>query len=177
MKDELKKNFEELLKNGGYAEAEKQLKEFMQENPEDMDAKLLYGTCRMMQGDAETAKQIHDEVEKQIAESGKLPEEQKSFWVKYERLIIYGAIGTALVIGGGYMVSIVSETIIREEMRGNPVASKYDGPRRAYELDMEVRENPWASGNKYDGPRWAYERQKEARAMLDEENGPREKDF
>ena len=28
MKEEVKKNFEELLKNGGYAEAEKQLKEF-----------------------------------------------------------------------------------------------------------------------------------------------------
>lgn len=151
MKEEVKKNFEELLKNGGYAEAEKQLKEFMQENPEDMDAKLLYGTCRMMQGDAETAKQIHDEVEKQIAESGKLPEEQKSFWVKYERLIVYGAIGTALVIGGGYMVkSIVKsgETIrifeqsIKQSttiMRELPEAAvtKYDGPRRAYELEKE----------------------------------------
>ena len=167
MKEEVKKNFEELLLNGGYAEAEKQLKEFMQENPEDMDAKLLYGTCRMMQGDAETAKQIHDEVEKQIAESGKLPEEQKSFWVKYERLIIYGAIGTALVIGGGYMVkSIVSETIINwgKEMRGDPVASKYDGPRWAYERQKALEKH---KGWEMDKPR----------AMLDEENGPREKDF
>ena len=149
MKEEVKKNFEELLKNGGYAEAEKQLKEFMQENPEDMDAKLLYGTCRMMQGDAETAKQIHDEVEKQIAESGKLPEEQKSFWVKYERLIVYGAIGTALVIGG---VAVGGDVFIKKILHSpnakeylmhsdgrqpSESVTKYDGPRKAYELEKE----------------------------------------
>ena len=140
MKDELKKNFESLLKNGEYAEAEKLLVPYMKENPDDWDAKLLYGTCRMMQGDAEAAKQIHDEVEKQIAESGKLPEEQKSFWVKYERLIIYGAIGTALVIGGGYMVKSIVPTVTKsqrsalsdvgkEEMLMRMMTDcKYDGP-------------------------------------------------
>lgn len=139
MKDALKNSFETLLKNREYAEAEKLLVAYMEENPEDWDAKLLYGTCRMMQGDAETAKQIHNEVEKQIAESGKLPEEQKSFWVKYERLIIYGAIGTALVIGGGYIVKSFAksgETIRKFEQSitiDQPLSvfnAKYDGPMR-----------------------------------------------
>lgn len=121
MQDELKKNFESLLKNGEYAEAEKLLVPYMKENPDDWDAKLLYGTCRMMQGDAETAKQIHDEVEKQIAESGKLPEEQKSFWDKYKKIIFYGAIGTALVLGG-YAGCVKTFDSMFDSV-------KYDGPR------------------------------------------------
>lgn len=101
MKDELKKNFESLLKNGGYAEAEKLLVPYMKENPEDWDAKLLYGTCRMMQGDTETAKIIHQQAEGYFESCKDVTEEQKSFWDKYKKLIFYGAIGTALVLAGG----------------------------------------------------------------------------
>ena len=100
MKDDLKKNFEDLLKKGEYAEADKLLVAYMKESPKDLDAKMLYGTCRMMQGDSSTAKQIHDEVEPQISESNDISETQKTFWQKYKKLIIYGAIGTALVYGG-----------------------------------------------------------------------------
>lgn len=100
MNDDLKKNFEDLLKKGEYAEADKLLVAYMKESPKDLDAKMLYGTCRMMQGDSSTAKQIHDEVENQISESNDISETQKTFWQKYKKLIIYGAIGTALVYGG-----------------------------------------------------------------------------
>ncbi len=100
MKDDLKKKFEDLLKKGEYAEADKLLVAYMKESPKDLDAKMLYGTCRMMQGDSSTAKQIHDEVEPQISEANDISETQKTFWQKYKKLIIYGAIGTALVYGG-----------------------------------------------------------------------------
>ena len=100
MKDDLKKNFEDLLKKGEYVEADKLLVAYMKESPKDLDAKMLYGTCRMMQGDSSTAKQIHDEVEPQISEANDISETQKTFWQKYKKLIIYGAIGTALVYGG-----------------------------------------------------------------------------
>ena len=79
MKDDLKKNFEDLLKKGEYVEADKLLVAYMKESPKDLDAKMLYGTCRMMQGDSSTAKQIHDEVEPQISESNDIPETQKTF--------------------------------------------------------------------------------------------------
>lgn len=96
----LKKSFEVLLKNGEYAEAEKLLVPYMQDNPDDWDAKLLYGTCRMMQGDTETAKIIHQQASEYF-ESGKdIPEGQKSFWDKYKKLIFYGAVGAALVLTG-----------------------------------------------------------------------------
>ena len=101
MKDALKHSFEVLLKNGEYAEAEKLLVPYMKENPDDWDAKLLYGTCRMMQGDAETAKLVHQQAQDHFESGRDIPEEQKSFWDKYKKLIFYGAIGTALVLAGG----------------------------------------------------------------------------
>ena len=101
MNDVLKKSFENLLKNGEYAEAEKLLVPYMKENPDDWDAKLLYGTCRMMQGDAETAKLVHQQAQDHFESGRDIPEEQKSFWDKYKKLIFYGAIGTALVLAGG----------------------------------------------------------------------------
>ena len=100
MTESLTKSFEILLKNGEYAEAEKLLVPYMQDNPDDWDAKLLYGTCRMMQGDTETAKIIHQQASEYF-ESGKdIPEGQKSFWDKYKKLIFYGAVGAALVLTG-----------------------------------------------------------------------------
>ena len=101
MKEALKKSYEILLKNGEYAEAEKLLVPYMKENPEDYDAKLLYGTCRMMQGDSETAKLIHQQAQMYFESGKEIPEEQKSFWDKYKKLIFYGAIGAALVLAGG----------------------------------------------------------------------------
>ena len=98
MNSALKKSFETLLKNREYAEAEKLLVPYMKENPEDWDAKLLYGTCRMMQGDAETAKLVNQQAQGYFESGKEIPEEQKSFWGKYTKLIFYGAIGTALVL-------------------------------------------------------------------------------
>ena len=121
MKDELKKNFESLLKNGEYAEAEKLLVPYMKENPDDWDAKLLYGTCRMMQGDAEIAKLVHQQAQGHFECGKDIPEEQKSFWDKYKELIFYGAIGTALVLASGaYLekqMQDVFEVLYAEPMR------------------------------------------------------------
>ena len=60
MTDELRKSFETLLKNGDYVKAEAELIKFMKLEPEDRDAKMLYGTCRMLQGDTETARPVKE---------------------------------------------------------------------------------------------------------------------
>ena len=126
MKEALKKSFEVLLKNGEYAEAEKLLVPYMKENPDDWDAKLLYGTCRMMQGDADTAKLIHQQAEGYF-ESGKdISVEQKSFWDKYKKLIFYGAIGTALVLAGGAYLGKQMQKVFGVLS----VNTKYGGPMR-----------------------------------------------
>ena len=154
MKDELKKNFESLLKNGEYAEAEKLLVPYMKDNPDDWEAKLFYGTCRMMQGDTETAKLIHQQGEKYF-ESGKdIPAEQKSFWDKYKKLIFYGLVGTALVLVGvascGKAIEEHFEAITTPVVKyagpqiqevGPFTQTKYGGPSRP--VLMEKPENMW----------------------------------
>ena len=73
-----KHSFETLIKNGEYAEAEKHLNEFIELHPEDREAKMLFGTCRMLQGDTETAKKIHDELEPEFSQNPDLPEPEKA---------------------------------------------------------------------------------------------------
>ncbi len=100
MTQKLKQDIEVLLKNGEYAEAEKLLEQITKANPKDWEAKLLFGTCRMMQGDVETAKRIHDEAEKHYECGIQIAEKEKNFWQKYHRWIIYGILGSALVFTG-----------------------------------------------------------------------------
>ena len=99
MTDDIRKSFESLLKKGEYAEAEKQLNEFIELHPEDREAKMLFGTCRMLQGDTETAKKIHDELEPQFSQNPDLTEPEKSFWQKYHNWIIYGTAAALVVLG------------------------------------------------------------------------------
>ena len=162
MKDALKHSFEVLLKNGEYAEAEKLLVPYMKENPDDWDAKLLYGTCRMMQGDAETAKLVHQQAQDHF-ESGKdIPEEQKSFWDKYKKLIFYGAIGTALVLAGGaYLgkqMQDVFEGLSPSPLSVSEACTKYAGPQQPPLVRVDQK--------KYAGPmRPEMELQKAARGI------------
>ena len=65
MTDDIRKSFESLLKKGEYAEAEKQLNEFIEQHPEDREAKMLFGTCRMLQGDTEIARPVKESRNKQ----------------------------------------------------------------------------------------------------------------
>ena len=97
MDEKLLKSFESMLKKGNYAEIEPLLKEIAALNPEDWEAKMLYGTCRLLQGDTETAKQIHDEPEPHFSADLDLPKAKRTFWQKYHRWIIYGT-ATALVV-------------------------------------------------------------------------------
>ena len=132
MKDVLKHSFEVLLKNGEYAEAEKLLVPYMKENPDDWDAKLLYGTCRMMQGDAETAKLVHQQAQGYFESDKDISVEQKSFWDKYKKLIFYGAIGTALVLAGGtYLGKQMQDVFVvlsSPPFLENAAHAKYAGP-------------------------------------------------
>ena len=145
MQDDLKKSFETLIKDGEYAEAEKLLVPYMKENPDDWDAKLLYGTCRMMQGDAETAKLVHQQAQGHFECGKDIPEEQKSFWDKYKKLIFYGAIGAALVLTGYAALKDAAplwDTLLYAIV-GERAAAKYAGPQKTLlELENKVpREN------------------------------------
>lgn len=149
MTDDLRKSFEMLLKNGDYVKAESELKKFMTLEPEDRDAKMLYGTCRMLQGDTETAKRIHDELEPFYSNSDDIPKSEKSFWQKYHRWIIYGSVGALVAIGGiavfGHNISEIFGPLEHQlecnrEARRDIQELKYAAPpeRRYIKADMHV---------------------------------------
>ena len=144
------KPIRQLMAAGEFRKALDHISRILQKNPDDWDAKLLYGTCRMMQGDTETAKLIHQQGEKYF-ESGKdIPAEQKSFWDKYKKLIFYGLVGTALVLVG---VASCGKAIERYcEVITTPVV-KYGGPPMpTYIQNTKYAGPPMVDHHKYDGP-------------------------
>ena len=100
MTENIKKSFEKMLKDGNYAEAESLLKNAMELEPGNWEAKMLYGTCRLLQGDTEAAKRIHDELEPHFSADLDLPEAERTFWQKYHNWIIYGTAATLVAVLG-----------------------------------------------------------------------------
>ena len=86
----------ELMKNGDFAKADAELKAIVECEPGNVQAKLLYGTCRLLLGDEDTFRKIHDEVEPRI--SFEKDAEVISAWRKYSRLLKCLLAG-ALVLG------------------------------------------------------------------------------
>jgi len=91
-----------MMAAGETVQAEEALKELMAAEPNNLKAKMLYGTCRQLLGDEETFKRIHDELalsfERQeddppTAETVLCPQEL-SLWKKYH------ALWMALIVGG-----------------------------------------------------------------------------
>ena len=54
--DEIK----QMMSAGDTAEADEALKKLLASESENLEAKMLYGTCRQLLGDEETFKRIHD---------------------------------------------------------------------------------------------------------------------
>ena len=90
-----------LLKSGDVAGAEALCKAELQKTPGDAALKMLFGTCRRLQGDEETFRRIHDELapEMAVAETVEPLSEKVSLWRKYHKLWL-ALIAGALVLGG-----------------------------------------------------------------------------
>ena len=78
--------------------------------PDNLQAKMLYGTCRQLLGDEETFKRIHDELapEMEKLEKKEPKAETVSLWKKYHALwmtliiaglMLAGAVGAAYYFG------------------------------------------------------------------------------
>ena len=151
MERNLLKRFESMLKNGEYAEAEKQLNDFIEQYPDDREAKMLFGTCRMLQGDTETANKIHDELEPQFSQNPDLTEPEKSFWQKYHNWIIYGSVAALVVIGG---IAVFGPEIISATSKLSKSSKTYDEHKNDLkEARKERKEN---DGYKYGGKPRSY---------------------
>ena len=90
------REIKKLMKNGDFAKADAELKAIVECEPGNVQAKLLYGTCRLLLGDEDTFRKIHDEVEPRI--SFEKDVEVISAWRKYSRLLKCLLAG-ALVLG------------------------------------------------------------------------------
>ena len=61
------REIKKLMKNGDFAKADAELKAIVECESRNVQAKLLYGTCRLLLGDEDTFRKIHDEVEPRIS--------------------------------------------------------------------------------------------------------------
>ena len=91
----------QMMVAGDTAQADEALKELLANEPDNLQAKMLYGTCRQLLGDEETFKRIYDELasvmEKLAKEEPKA--ETVSLWSKYQRLW-EGLIVAGLIVAG-----------------------------------------------------------------------------
>ena len=100
--DEIKK----LMALDKVSQAESALKEVLQREPDNLQAKMLYGLCRQLSGDEEAFKRIYNEVAPKMEQASQpeQPPETVSLWKKYrtlwKSLIVGGLVlaGTAVAI-------------------------------------------------------------------------------
>jgi len=101
--DEIK----QMMAAGDTAKAAEELKELLAKEPQNLQAKMLYGTCCQILGDEETFKRIHDELssEMETREKSEPQSETVSLWKKYHALwltLIAGGLVLACLTGGAY---------------------------------------------------------------------------
>lgn len=109
-----------LMKSGDFAGAEAAAQELLAAEPDNVQAMMLYGTCRQLQGDEATFRRIHDELAPKIAMVADA--ETQGLWRKYH------ALWMLLIIGGLYVL-----------LKFFFCASLYAGPGRSpLEKEMEA---------------------------------------
>lgn len=92
--DEIK----ELVNNGNLASADAELKTLVELEPENIQAKLLYGTCRLLLGDENVFRKIHDEVRPRMAFEKDVT--IVLAWRKYLQWLRYLLVGALMLEGG-----------------------------------------------------------------------------
>ena len=82
--DEIKR----MMAAGETAQADAALKELLVSEPNNLQAKMLYGTCRQLLGDEETFRRIHDELapEMEGLHENNTPMGDISTWNKYHKI-------------------------------------------------------------------------------------------
>ena len=137
-----------LLKSGDVAGAEVAVQKLLAAEPDNVQAMMLYGTCRHLLGDDKTFGKIHDELAPKMATEGN--EKTLSLWRKYHRLwmtlIAGGLVLAGVAVGAWYFGgSLRDKLVVADEM----VAGKcvYAGPQRD-----ELKPTPVEQGRLYGGP-------------------------
>ena len=126
-----------MMAAGNTAQADEALKELLANEPDNLQAKMLYGTCRQLLGDEETFKRIHDELvpvmKKLVKDEPKM--ETITLWKKYHALwmtfIVGGLVLTGLTLAVIYLGNKAKDQmeVAGEAMIGETEASLYAGPQ------------------------------------------------
>ena len=85
------------LRSGDVTGAEAAAQELLATEPDNVQAKMLYGICRQLQGDETTFRQIHDELAPKMTMEGN--EKTLSLWRRYHKLWM-ALIVVCLVLAG-----------------------------------------------------------------------------
>ena len=103
-----------LMSAGETAQADVALKELLAQEPDNLQAKMLYGTCRQLLGDEETFRRIHGELAPEMEKLADdpltvdtiVPAETLSLWKKYHALWMTLIIGGLVLAGGVYVLGM-----------------------------------------------------------------------
>ena len=123
------------------AQADAALKELLAKEPDNLQAKMLYGTCRQLLGDEETFKRIHDELAPSMErmEKKEPKTETVSLWRKYHAQWEYLIVAGLILVAVGTAVWYFGKEI-RNQME---VATRavYGGPKwEKYEMQDNISE-------------------------------------
>ena len=133
--DEIK----QMMAAGDTAKAAEALKELLAKEPDNLQAKMLYGTCCQLLGDAETFNRIHDELssEMETREKSEPQSETVSLWRKYHelwmKLIAAGLIVASLTCAVMYFGNEVKRQmqVASSAMTGYRAAPYYENIKTA----------------------------------------------
>ena len=121
---------------GDAAKAAEALKELLANEPKNLQAKMLYGTCRQLLGDEETFKRIHDELAPEMEKLADdpttadtaVPNETISLWKKYHALWMTLIIGGLVLAGGALAVACFETTKNKMSVAASGMVGLYGGP-------------------------------------------------
>ena len=124
--DEIK----QMMAAGDTAKAAEALKEVLAKEPENLQAKMLYGTCCQLLGDEATFKRIHDELAPEMEKFADdqhtadtiVPHETISLWKKYHALWL------TLIAGGLILAGLTGAVWWFGKSVMSQCATAYRGP-------------------------------------------------
>ena len=115
-----------LIKNGDIIKASAELETIVKREPDNIQAKLLYGTCQLLLGDENVFRKIHDEVEpRMVFEKDRVT---ISVWKKYSALWKSLLVGCLVIGSAMYGVAYLGRTIVGQTNVAAQAVTAYAGP-------------------------------------------------
>lgn len=116
--DEIK----QMMATGETVQADEALKELLEKEPTNLQAKMLYGTCRQLLGDEETFRRIHDELAPVMVKLSDIPPEALtsvppetlSLWKKYHALWMSLIVSGLVLAGIGVGTWFFGKSVVAE---------------------------------------------------------------